>query len=90
MNKDKKIKNLRAKAKISTKYQIVIPKNIRDVVDNVKPGNEVYVSVKDSDSIEIKTKKTSWVNKYSGELPKGYYGEDSTEYVSNLRDEWDE
>lgn len=90
MSKDNKIKNLREKAKISTKYQIVIPKNIRDAVDNVKPGNEVYVSVKDSDSIEIEVKKTSWVDKYSGKLPQNYYDKDPTEYISDLREEWDE
>lgn len=90
MNKDNKIKNVKAKAKISTKYQIVIPKSIRDKVANVKPGNEVCISVKDDDSIEINTKKTSWISKYVGKLPKGYYGKDPTKYISNLRDEWDE
>jgi bifunctional DNA-binding transcriptional regulator/antitoxin component of YhaV-PrlF toxin-antitoxin module len=84
-----KEKNPTEKARINAKYQLVIPRRIRRVVKDVAAGREAYITAIDDETIQIKLKKTSWVDRYGGILPKGYYGKDATKYIKDLRDEWD-
>lgn len=86
----KKGKQPTEKAKINAKYQLVIPKGIRNVVKDVTAGREAYITAIDDETIQIKLKRTSWIDRYGGTLPLGYYGKDPAKYISDLRDEWDE
>ncbi len=75
-------------SKISTKYQIVIPKKVRMALKDATPGTEVYVTAVDADTINIKLKKTSWADTYIGIVPLGTYGPDPVKYIRKLRNQW--
>lgn len=70
-------------ATISSKYQIVIPKELRKQLD-IKPGQKVYLSSNKQGEVTVQT--ASHVEQLYG-TAKGYWGDDSTEYLDTLRDE---
>jgi AbrB family looped-hinge helix DNA binding protein len=70
---------------VSNKYQVVIPKSLRNKLD-VKPGQKVYLSLNKKNKIEIDT--SSVLDEMYGSM-KGVWGSDSTKYIRELRDEWD-
>jgi len=78
------------KSKISTKYQIVIPKEVRLVVSDVKPGTEVYITPIDKRSMRVELKTKSWADEVRGIVPPGTYGPDPVKYVRKIRDEFEE
>lgn len=75
---------------ISTKYQIVIPKEVRLVVNDVKPGTEVYITPIDKRSMRIELKTKSWIDEIRGIVPPGTYGPDPVKYVKKIRSELEE
>ena len=85
------MKRLRAKSKISTKYQIVIPKEVRMVLKDAAPGTSVYITPINKKTIKIElADKKSWIEKYGGILPLGTFGKDPVKTIRKMRDEWDE
>lgn len=78
----------KSNSKISTKYQIVIPKKVRMVLKDAKPGTEVYVTAVDANTISIKLKKTSWADEFVGIVPLGTYGPDPVKYIRKIRNQW--
>ncbi|MGB4800398.1 MAG: AbrB/MazE/SpoVT family DNA-binding domain-containing protein [Candidatus Saccharimonadales bacterium] len=70
---------------ISTKYQIVIPKNLRREL-GLKPGHKVYFK-KNKDN-ELVVQKNTVVDEVYGSM-KGAWGRDSGASIRKLRDEWD-
>ncbi|OGC51635.1 hypothetical protein A2982_02025 [candidate division WWE3 bacterium RIFCSPLOWO2_01_FULL_39_13] len=75
-----------ATTKVSTKYQVVIPKEIRNVTKGVIPGATVKImSISPSDiQISLSPKGSTWADKARG-AAKGVY---EKEYLENLRNEW--
>ncbi len=71
---------------ISSKYQVVIPKEIRKKL-NIKPGQKVSISQEKGGKVVINT--NSVIDELFGKYP-GYWGKDSDKYIRNLRNEWDE
>lgn len=67
---------------ISSKYQIVIPKELRKQL-SIKPGQTVYLSSR-PDGVLVQT--TSRVEKLYGSM-EGAWGSDSEAYLRGLRDE---
>lgn len=70
---------------ISSKYQIVIPKELRKQLQ-LKPGQKVNLR-KTKRGIEVDT--TSNLDQFVG-IAKGAWGEDSDAYIRGLRDEWEQ
>jgi AbrB family looped-hinge helix DNA binding protein len=70
---------------ISTKYQVVIPLDIRRSL-GLKPGQKVKFSVGKDKKVEIDTR--SPVSMLAGKYT-GYWGDKPEEYVRKIRDEWD-
>jgi AbrB family looped-hinge helix DNA binding protein len=70
---------------ISSKYQIVIPKEVRRR-HNIKPGQRVYWSATKSGTLTMDT--SSRFRKVYGSM-RGAWGDDSTKYLTELRDEWE-
>lgn len=68
---------------VSAKYQVVIPKELRQQL-NIKAGQKVYLTSNKSGEITIKTH--SQVAKLYGSVADGW-GKDSTQYMRTLRDE---
>lgn len=67
---------------ISSKHQIVIPKQLRRKL-HLQPGQKVYITSGEVDG-EIIIKTKSQVEKLYGAV-KGGWGEDSNAYIHELR-----
>lgn len=75
---------------IGARYQIVIPKEVRKKIKGLRPGVKVAIQSLDKDTITVKTKTSSWVGHYSGIAKKAWKGIDTTKYLEDLRNEWDQ
>ena len=73
---------------IGTKYQIVIPKKIRNKVQGITPGSKLSV-YSDSKAIIIKPEPKNWLERTRGMMKKTWKGLDTTKYLEDLRNEWD-
>ena len=74
---------------VGTKYQIVIPKEVRKKVKGLRPGSKVSVRITDAATITVKTNPKNWVERTRGIAKKAWAGIDTTKYLENLRNEWD-
>lgn len=70
---------------VSSKYQIVIPKDLRNQL-GIKPGQRVHLSAGKNGTIIVDV--SSRVEKLAGKYT-GLWGEDSSQYVKELREEWE-
>lgn len=75
---------------IGARYQIVIPKEVRRKIKGLRPGTKIAIQSVDKDTITVKTKDSSWVGRYSGIAKKAWKGIDTTKYLEDLRNEWDQ
>ena len=76
--------------KVSTKYQIVIPKAVRKELD-IKPGQKVHISKVVNDSVTLSKPLTSdeYVKHYSGTLTNTAWqkaGVDAAVWLRQARD----
>lgn len=74
---------------VGIKYQIVIPKEIRQKIKGLKPGIKVMVKLLDEETIAIKRIEKNWVEATRGIAKGAWKGIDTTKYLENLRNEWD-
>lgn len=74
---------------IGTKYQIVIPKEIRKKVKGLTPGTKVIVKLQDAQTVAIKKVKQNWVERTRGIAREAWKNIDTTKYLEDLRNEWD-
>lgn len=75
-------------SKISAKYQIVIPKELRKQLQ-IKPGQNVDISLDEDKNIKILT-TSAWDNLAAEFGGKGYWSDDPTAYIRKQRDAWDD
>lgn len=74
---------------VGSRYQIVIPKEIREKVNGLKPGVKVAVRSEKADTLTIKTSKKSWADESYGFMRKAWKGLDPAQEIDRMRDEWD-
>lgn len=74
---------------VGPKYQIVIPKAVREKIKDLKPGTKVIVKDVDKKTITIKKVEKSWLERTRGMMAKSWKGIDTTKYLEDLRNEWD-
>lgn len=77
-------------ATIGTKYQIVIPKEVRKKIKGLKPGDKVNIQAIDRDSFSVKTDPVSWVKRASGSMKDAWKDIDPIKELEKMRDEWEE
>jgi AbrB family looped-hinge helix DNA binding protein len=76
---------------VSTKYQVVIPKQIRKKI-KIKPGQKMDVKLEGENIIlspSTDTKGWKWPEDYIKNLPNPWEGEDSQKYLEEERNSWD-
>ena len=71
--------------KVSSKYQVVIPKEIRERIQ-LKEGEELEV-LQSGNSIVL-TPVRKWPHEYVGSLGGFWKDVDPVKYVREMRDEW--
>lgn len=74
---------------VGTKYQIVIPKEVRKKVKGLKPGSKVSVNITDENTLIVKTNPQDWLVRTRGIATEAWKGIDTTKYLEDLRNEWD-
>lgn len=74
---------------VGSKYQIVIPKEVREKINGLKPGDKVVVKKVDKDTVTIKKVKKDWVERTRGIAKKAWKDIDTTKYLEDMRNEWD-
>lgn len=76
---------------VGQKYQVVIPKEAREITQKIKPGRKVVVTPLDEWSVSLKVKPTAeeWTEAALGMDKKSWKGIDPTKYLSKIRNEWE-
>ncbi len=75
---------------VGTKYQIVIPKEVRKKEKGLRPGTKVLVGGNGKGTITVKTPEKNWSDKHYGALKKYWRGVDPIAEIEKIRNEWDE
>lgn len=75
---------------IGSKNQIVLPKEVRKKIKGLTPGQKVMVYSLNKNTIAIKVEEKSWVARTSGIAKEAWKDIDTTKYLEDLRNEWDE
>lgn len=75
---------------VGSRYQIVIPKEVRKKVKGIKPGAKVEVYLKDNKTVAIKAEEESWLERTRGMMTEAWKGIDTTKELEKMRDEWEE
>ncbi len=73
-------------ATIGSKYQIVIPKEIRQEM-NIKPGQKLYVDASGDGTINLIVPPKNWSDQNFGALKKDWQGINMTGEVERIRNE---
>lgn len=75
---------------VGTKYQIVIPKEVRIKVKGLKPGSKVSIGLTDENTLVVKTDPQDWLKRTKGIMTEAWRGIDTTAELEKMRDEWEE
>ncbi|MDO8498210.1 MAG: AbrB/MazE/SpoVT family DNA-binding domain-containing protein [bacterium] len=74
---------------VGTKYQIVIPKEVRKKIKGLRPGKKVGVYIV-GDEVKIKTEPENWLERTRGMMTEAWRGLDTTKELEKMRDEWED
>lgn len=77
-------------ATVGTKYQIVIPKEVRRKIKSLKPGAKVVVKKVNEDTITVTTTNHIWSDDSYGFMKGAWKGIDPIVEIEKMRNEWDE
>ena len=75
---------------IGPKSQVVIPKEVRKIVSELKPGKKVIVRPINSRSVIVEIPNTDWVSETYGMHKEVWQDIDATSYIRKLRNEWEQ
>lgn len=85
-NHSKKTSRKAYYATIGSKYQIVIPKGIRQEM-NIKPGQKLYIDATPDGTVYLIVPPPNWSNQNFGALKKYWKGINMIEEVERIRNE---
>lgn len=74
---------------VGTKYQIVIPKEIRKKIKDLRPGSKLVVNSIDDKTILIKQVNQNWMAKSRGLMKDAWKNIDPNAELEKMRDEWE-
>lgn len=75
---------------IGTKYQIVIPKEIRIKLKGLKPGAKLSVQQVDENAVILRTDPLDWIRRTAGMMTEAWKNIDPIAEIKKGRDEWEE
>ena len=75
---------------VGTKYQIVIPKEVRKRIKGLKPGQKVKIYSADENTVSIKVAPQDWVERTYGMMTDAWKDIDPIAELEKMRDEWEE
>lgn len=74
---------------VGSRYQIVIPKEVRKKVKDIIPGAKVAVGV-EKKRVTIEPKQKNWSDRTYGIMAEAWKGIDPAAEIDKMRDEWEE
>ena len=75
---------------IGSKNQIVLPKEVRIKIKGLKPGKKVMVYPLNDNTVAIKVDTKNWAERTFGTMKDAWKDVDTTKYLDQLRNDWDE
>ncbi len=75
---------------IGTKYQIVIPKQVRMQDKDLRPGAKVMVGRTKEGVITVKATRKNWSDESYGFMKEAWKNIDPATEIDKMRNEWDE
>ena len=72
---------------VGSKFQIVIPKDVRRKIQGLKPGSKVSIHAQDGNKITVKPITQNWSDTNYGKFKK--YLKGAADEVEKMRDEWE-
>lgn len=78
------------KITIGSKNQIVIPKEIRDNMENIKPGRTVSIYQLDPQTVIIKSTQKSWLESSYSSMKKAWKNSNPLNELKKMREDWNE
>jgi len=73
---------------VGPKYQVVLPKEVRKKLKNLKPGEKVKVYFQDENTVVVKTSPSNWIEETRGLAKKYWKKIDPIKELNKMRDEW--
>jgi len=73
---------------VGQRYQIVIPKAIREQIGGLKPGEKVIIQAQSPQSFVLSKSEPNWVEKTCGLANEAWKRLDVTQYLEDLRNDW--
>lgn len=74
---------------VGSKYQIVIPKEVRKKLKGITPGAKVAISAS-KNKLEVVPKQDNWVERTRGIMKNAWKDIDPAAEIDKMRDEWEE
>lgn len=74
---------------VGSRYQIVIPKEVRNRIKGITPGSKVAVGV-DKKKITLEPKQKNWSDRTYGIMAEAWKGIDPAAEIDKMRDEWED
>jgi AbrB family looped-hinge helix DNA binding protein len=75
---------------VGTKYQIVIPKEVRKKMKNLRPGSKVSINRLDEKTIAIRTEPSQWLERTKGMMTGAWKNINTSSELEKIRNEWEE
>lgn len=75
---------------VGSKYQIVIPKEVRKKLKGLRPGAKIAVKPVDETTVTLKTQEVKWSDRTYGLMKDAWKGIDPEQEIDKMRNEWEE
>lgn len=75
---------------VGSKYQIVIPKEVRKKIKGLEPGSKVNISVENNQTIKVKSESKNWSDESYGFMKNAWKDIDPIAEIEKMRDQWDQ
>lgn len=77
---------------VGPKYQVVIPKSVREIVSGIKKGHKVMVCPLNQYAVKIEAlpAEKKWLVENYGFAATAWMDIDATTYIRQLREEWEQ
>lgn len=74
---------------VGSRYQIVIPKEVRSKINGITPRAKVAVSIL-KNRLEVIPRQDNWVDMTRGIMAEAWKGLDPAKKIDKMRDEWED
>ena len=74
---------------VGTRYQIVIPKEVRRKIKGLRPGSKVMVKTGNKNTITIIAQNKDWLAQTRGMMKEAWKDIDPIAELEKMRNEWE-